>query len=463
MRSTWLGLGLGLFTFIGCNALWQGYLSPLDDPSDGAVADLSDVDLTGEPPPDLIAADLTGVTPVDMAGPKPCGLTGTKSNVFSYSSYVTAINLGTLAASRVAVADIDKDGFAEVAVSTNSTPVKIYRFSGSTCTYNTTSADCSVNDAISDLKGFTIDPATNAGAFLVARSNASNIAISTCSGSVISSNGISDTNFSSTSTRRELTVPPLNSGTNGVFILHEKSNDPMIGDRAVSVKISSGGTLVSTVMLVNLKINGNFEPRNATGARIDDTQPDDILDLITLEVNGTSGQLKLYNNNHSTTPAASKGSFSLSGATFADANRITAARFTNDSFDDAVVINNQPTPPQIIPHIITAGGSVQSKAAININIPTASADRNKILFADLNNDKIDEIITISGNNISIFTYTAATNTLSAAQNIPLKAGYSAVAIALGYTEKSLSNNPPDIFVVANNGAMNEVGIFRWMP
>ena len=52
---------------------WRGYLSPIDDPVDGAIVDLSDVDLTGEPPLDLTGADLTGVPDVDMTKPKLCG------------------------------------------------------------------------------------------------------------------------------------------------------------------------------------------------------------------------------------------------------------------------------------------------------------------------------------------------------------------------------------------------------
>ena len=100
MRSTWLSFGLGLFTLIGCNALWQGYLSPLDNP-DGSVevADLTGADLTGPPPDDLTGADLTSVPPPDMTmPPKPCGLTTTKSTAYSYSTYTTAINRGSIAA-----------------------------------------------------------------------------------------------------------------------------------------------------------------------------------------------------------------------------------------------------------------------------------------------------------------------------------------------------------------------------
>ena len=134
MRSTWLGLGLGMLTLIGCNALWQGYLSPIDDPLvDASVdeLDLSGADLTGVPPPDLTGADFTGVSPPDLImPPRPCGLTTAKSSVFSYSTYTTAIPLASLSASKLAVMDIDKDGLAEVAVSTTSSPVKVFKLSG---------------------------------------------------------------------------------------------------------------------------------------------------------------------------------------------------------------------------------------------------------------------------------------------------------------------------------------------
>jgi len=464
MRSTWLSFGLGLFTLIGCNALWQGYLSPLDNP-DGSVevADLTGADLTGPPPDDLTGADLTSVPPPDMTmPPKPCGLTTTKSTAYSYSTYTTAINLGSIAATKIAVMDIDKDGLAEVAVSTNSSPVKIYKLAGSpTCTFGAAS-DCVVNDAIWDLRGFSTDIATGAGAFVVARNNSSANAISTCTGMPVTHTTITNANFSGQSPRRELSVPPLKAATNGIFILHEKSNDAMIGDRAVSVKLNTSATLISTVMLANLNINANFEPRNATGARIDDVQADGILDLIALEVNGSTGRMRTYNNDHTSSPAIGKGTTALN-STFADTNRIMAARLSNDSYDDAVVINIAPTPPQIVPHIVTTGGAITPKAALNINIPAASADRSKLMFTDLNADGIDELIAINGSNISFFTYTEATNTLSAPQNLAIKAGYTAVAIALGYTEKNISSGPPDIYVVANNGAANEVGVFRWLP
>lgn len=159
MRSTWLGLGLGMLTLIGCNALWQGYLSPIDDPLvDASVdeLDLSGADLTGVPPPDLTGADFTGVSPPDLImPPRPCGLTTAKSSVFSYSTYTTAIPLASLSASKLAVMDIDKDGLAEVAVSTTSSPVKVFKLSGAgrQPTFGA-ATDCIVNDAIADLGDF---------------------------------------------------------------------------------------------------------------------------------------------------------------------------------------------------------------------------------------------------------------------------------------------------------------------
>ena len=95
MRSTWLGFGFGLFTLIGCNALWQGYLSPLDNP-DGSldVADLTGADLTGTTPDDLTGADLTSVPPPDMTMPtKLCGFGTAPSNVFNFSQYSTITTL----------------------------------------------------------------------------------------------------------------------------------------------------------------------------------------------------------------------------------------------------------------------------------------------------------------------------------------------------------------------------------
>lgn len=462
MRSTWLGLGLGMLTLIGCNALWQGYLSPIDDPLvDASVdeLDLSGADLTGVPPPDLTGADFTGVSPPDLImPPKPCGLTTAKSSVFSYSTYATAIPLGSLSASKLAVMDIDKDGLAEVAVSTTSSPVKVFKLSGAAaCTFGA-ATDCIVNDAIADLRGLSIDG--TAGAFVVARSNASANAISTCTGIPINHKTITDMNFASNSPRRELTVPPLKSNTNGIFILHEKSSNS--SDRVNSVQLNATAGLVSTVMLANLTINGNFEPRNATGARIDDAAPDGTLDVITLEVNGSMGRMRAYNNNHAATPATPKGTATLT-ANFADLNRITSARLSNDSFDDAVVIVTSTDPPQIVPHIISAGGIITPKSPITINIPVASADRSKLMFTDLDADGIDELIAINGTNVSIYAYNTVANTLSAPRNLAVRATYSAVAIALGYAEKNLSSGPPDIFVIANSGSTNEVGVFRWMP
>lgn len=159
-------------------------------------------------------------------------------------------------------------------------------------------------------------------------------------------------NFASNSPRRELTVPPLKSNTNGIFILHEKSSNS--SDRVNSVQLNATAGLVSTVMLANLTINGNFEPRNATGARIDDAAPDGTLDVITLEVNGAMGRMRACDNNHMATPATPKGTATLT-ANFADLNRITSARLSNDSFDDAVVIVASTNSPQIVPHIISAG------------------------------------------------------------------------------------------------------------
>ena len=93
----------------------------------------------------------------------------------------------------------------------------------------------------------------------------------------------------------------------------------------------------------------------------------------------------------------------------------------------------------------------------------ASTDRSRLMFTDLDADGIDELITINGTNVSIYVYNAVANTLSAPRNLAVRATYSAVAIALGYAEKNLSSGPPDIFVIANNGSSNEVGVFRWMP
>jgi formylmethanofuran dehydrogenase subunit A len=141
-------------------------------------------------------------------------------------TYKTAIPLGTLAASRIAAMDIDKDGLAEVAVSTNSSPVKIYKLSitGGTCAFGS-SNDCVVNDAIWDLKGFSVDPASNTGTFIAVRNNSSANAFSTCTGIPVVAKTQTDAKFSGQSPRREATVPPLKSPTSGIFTLFEKSND----------------------------------------------------------------------------------------------------------------------------------------------------------------------------------------------------------------------------------------------
>jgi hypothetical protein len=236
-----------------------------------------------------------------------------------------------------------------------------------------------------------------------------------------------------------------------------------------AVKLDTTMTITSTVILASFSSNMPFEPRNATGARIDDAAPDGILDVATFEADdtGKTGRLRIYNNNQAASPATVKGNLGLGANTntFADLNRLIAARLTNDSFDDPIAIIDG-APPKIVPYLITAGPTITAQPQISLTIPqapTPSDYRNRILFADLTGDNIDELITFNANNVTIYPYTAATNTLGTVKNLPVKSGYTVAGIALGYLEKNFSSGAPDIFVLVNMGSQYEVGVFRNLP
>ena len=464
MRSTWLGLSVGILSLIGCNALWQGYLSPLDDPGDASVANS---DLTGVPPDDLTGADLTGVDLAMTPTTKLCGYAVAPSGTFRYSSYQTVGSLGTINATKLAVIDIDKDGRAEIAASTNNPPVNIFKLvsNGSTCTYNTP-IDCNTTNSIWELRGLQID--NNVGAFIVVKNNNNSTAFATCSEIPVIARDFTSPKFSNSPSRREATVPPIGSTTNGIFSLFEKGTDS-VGDRINSVKLDANLSLVSVNLVASLSTNTPYEPRNTTGARIDDTAPDGILDAISMEADDAAklGRLQIYNNNQSASPSQTKASYSLgaSSNSLADANRIVAAKWTPDTYDDAIAIIDGST-PKLQPYIITSGPTITPKAQISLSIPqapTASEYRTRILFADLNQDGIDELITFNSTSVQIYTYTASTNTLSLAQTITGKSSYTISAIALGFMEKSVSATVPDIFVISGSSTTYEIGVFRHVP
>jgi len=139
---------------------------------------------------------------------------------------------------------------------------------------------------------------------------------------------------------------------------------------------------------------------------------------------------------------------------------LTFARLTADTFDDAIAISRSTN--QITPYHMTALNMVTVKSPIMI--PSGSNDKSKIMFADLNNDGLDELIVVNGTNISLYGYNSTNNTLTGPQNLAVKPGYTAVSIALGYLEKGYSSSGPDIFVVSSASTnLNEVGVFRYVP
>ncbi|MBL8636405.1 MAG: hypothetical protein JNM40_24490 [Myxococcales bacterium] len=465
MRSTWLGLGLGLFTFIGCNALWQGYLSPLDDPSDGSIADLSDVDLTGEPPPDL-----TGQPPVDMAMSKLCGFAPGLSGVSKYNVYAQLFTFTGYTPTRLAVADIDNDGMADIAASDLSTTIKIWygQPSSVACTYSS-SSNCMITGttgtpSIFDIAGFTINPTTGPGAFLVARSNSTTNAAGSCSQRTPVFKPYNNASFSSSSSRKELYVPRPKVVTNGVFAIFEKGTDGT-GDRVNSVKLNATLDLESVVTVVshgNLPGTPQPEPRNATGIRVDTNNYDGILDVAAFEVGATNaGRLRIYRNNHIDSPPASPFSVNISPASssdlFADLNRMISGKLSSDANDDVVAIGL--TPPQLIPFIVSNTGSISQLAPFSLPITAGMATRNNIILADTNEDTTDELILPNGQNVSIYTFTGTTFTNP--QNLSVPVGNTIDAISIGYVETNFSSKSVDIFVLSHKGSQYEVGVFRY--
>jgi len=463
MRSTWLSFGLGLFTLIGCNALWQGYLSPLDNP-DGSVevADLTGADLTGTPPDDLTGADLTSVPPPDMTMPtKLCGFGTVPSNVFKYAQYST---ITTLPAGpnydRIAAIDINNDGIAEVGVSDGTATVRVVNItkSAATCTYAST-ANCAVTNAVLDIEALQISPTVSV---LVTAAQNGSAAISTCTSFPPTPKVHSSAQFSSspTSGKRFLSMPRIENPTSGQFIFSEKSGDGT-GDRVVSVKIDAAFTL-SAVTLdtigLNAASNGSFEPRYAAGARIDDVAPDGNLDFVTIEAKAGSERLAFYNNN-GTAPQLPKGSTAVAVG-FEGSNDIISAKLSNDSYDDIVTIANGSA--QITPYII-ANPTTITKMPVH-TVPNGANSRNNLLFYDL--DKtigFDELLAINTGSSAISIYTYSAGAWSAAMNILVKSPFVPVAMALGYLDKATSPSTPDIFVLAKNGSTYEVGVIRWVP
>lgn len=456
MRSTWLGFGLGLFTLIGCNALWQGYLSPIDDPADGAIADLSDVDLTGEPPPDQ-----TGQPPSDMAMPKLCGFSSTPTGSFRYGNYATIFNLPNgYNPQKLAVIDLDGDGLTEVAVNDGTAAIKIMRASkdsAGSCSFSAQN-DCNVTNPTYDLKALNINGTR--GVFIASRNNNNNTAFSTCSNIPPTEKSFPNTESSTAANLRDVTVPRLNATTNGIFILHEKTNSSDTnGDRVLSIKLDNALTM-NPLTVLRLGNNGNFEPRYASAARIDGMNDDGMIDFVSLEVNGTTHRLRAYTNNHMTTPAPNIASGTLATG-FADSYDITSARLSNDSYDDPVAISR--TLDHIIPFIISSPPAIAIR--LPITIPATARNRDRLIFLDIDNNNIDELITINGSNISIYNYNTVTNVLTVIQTLTPTAGLTPVSIAVGYLEKEFSSGPPDIFIASQNTSKNtaEIGVFRHVP
>ncbi len=420
MRSTWLGFGLGLFTLIGCNALWQGYLAPLDDPADGSVdvSDLTGADLTSVPPDDLTGADLTGVPSPDMAIPtKLCGFGTLPLTVFKYAQYSTITTLpGGSNYDRIAAIDINNDGIAEVGVSDRSATVRIVNITkpATTCTYAST-ASCAVTNSVLDIEALQVSATVSA--FVTAAQNGS-AAISTCTSFPPTAKVHSSAQFSNSPTndKRFRSMPRIENPTSGQFIFSEKSGDAT-GDRVVSVKFDAA-LMLSAVTLdtigLNTASNGSFEPRYAAGARIDDVAPDGNLDFVTIEAKAGSERLAFYNNN-GTAPQLPKGSTAVANG-FEGANDIISAKLSNDSYDDIVTIANNLA--EITPYIIANPTTITKMTTQKV--PNGANVRNNLIFYDL--DKtigFDELLAINSGSsaISIYTYTAGT--LSAAMNIPL--------------------------------------------
>ena len=468
MRSTWLGFGLGLFTLIGCNALWQGYLSPIDDPVDGAIVDLSDVDLTGEPPPDLTGADLTGVPDVDMTKPKLCGFAPGASGVSKYNSYSQLFSISGYSPTRLAVADIDNDGIADVAVSDQSTTVKIWygQLSGATCTYSTT-INCLItgtngSPSVFDIAGFTVNPTTGPGAFLIARNSTNTGAVGSCSQRTAAFKPYTNPLFSSTSSRKEINVPRLKAVTNGIFALFEKGTDAT-GDRVNSVKLNSTLDLESVVTVAshgNL-LSPQYEPRNATGIRVNTNNSDGILDVATFEVGTTNaGRVRVYNNNHIASPPANPFNVTISPAgssdLFADLNRVISGRLTNDENDDLLAIVQT---GQVIPFLVATGGAINQLSLIALPAGTNVNSRNNLILEDTNEDGIDELIVFNGQNVVIHSFNGTT--FVNAKSLSVTSGYTIDAIAVGYLEASHSSKSADIFVLSHKNTSYEVGVFRY--
>ncbi len=462
MRSTWLGLGFGILSLIGCNALWQGYLSPLDDPSrDGSV---DNRDLTGVPPDDLAGADLTGVTPADLTTPaRLCGFAGTPvTGRYSPYSKITA-PVDAVVGSRIAAIDIDGDGLAEIAVNKNNL-VKIIKLTSSlgTCTYTSTS-DCNTSDPSIDVKAFQIS--ASKATFIAARSNSNQNALSLCSGTPpYTALTLTNPAFTANSPIREINVPPLDTQTNGMFLIHEKCGAADTnGDRLIAITLNN--SLAASYKAVMLKANfSGFEPLSATGARFDDTMYDGYLDFLTLELNSSS-QLAYYTYASSTQTASRRGltTGAQLGSVTAGGYDILSARLSADVYDDAIAINKGSN--TVTPFIIsTATGSASMKAPFTI--PSGSNNRLDIAFADFDKDSIDEMIVADkSGSVNIYQYNTATNAFSASPTKLTIPGYSSdLAFAQGHLESKFAPKPPDIFVLFKNTSNQfEVGVFRFVP
>lgn len=465
MRSKWVGFSLGLLSLIGCNALWQGYLSPLDDPTDASV---DNGDLTGVPPADLTGADLTGVDQagptVDMTTPaKLCGFS-TLPVTGKYTTY-TRITTGISAASgsRIAAMDINGDGLAEIAVN-NGNLVKIIKLSsnGMTCSYSATN-DCNTSDPTIDVKGFQVNATKKV--FIAARSNNNQNALSLCTGDApYTAITLNNTVFTTNSPIREINVPPIDTDTNGFFLIHEKCGTAdSTGDRVISISLDSA--LSPTYKQIMVKASfGGFEPLSAAGARFDDTAYDKYLDFLTIEQAATP-QFAYYTYSPMTQTATRRGLTSGASLNGVNANNfdILSAHLSTDVYDDAIAINKGAAN---VSAMILSTASGVANVRPPFSIPSGSNNRLDIVFADLNSDGIDEmLIADQSGSVNAYTFDTATNQFNvSATKFVLPAFSSNLAFGIGHLESKFAPNPPDIFVLFKNTSNQfEVGVFRYVP